>query len=300
MPDNLITGNVSNISHIIENDAFQWFNYDVSELGEISKDVDVIFHLASPASPIDYLNFPIETMKVGALGTLNLLQLARKNDSAFLISSTSEVYGDPLENPQHEEYWGNVNPIGPRSVYDESKRYAEALTMAFHREYGLNTKIVRIFNTYGPRMKWDDGRVVPGFINQALKNEPLTIFGNGSQTRSFCYVSDLIDGIYKASSTDYNLPINLGNPGEITILDFAKKIIEIVGSKDEFEFIPLPEDDPRVRSPDITKAREILGFNPIGYQYQSPQVYTAVFDAGNGLKIPADTSFPDHNGKTQS
>ena len=259
--DNLITGNAKNIEHI-HSDAFSYVRHDVTKPFYVGHELDYIFHLASPASPIDYLELPIQTLKVGALGTYNMLGLAREKGARFLLASTSEVYGDPLVNPQNEEYWGNVNPIGPRGVYDEAKRYAEAITMAYHRYHGLDTRIVRIFNTYGPRMRLNDGRVVPNFIGQALRGEDLTVYGDGSQTRSFCYVSDEIEGIYRLMMSDYSLPVNVGNPEEHTILEFAKIIISLTGSRSEIVYRELPVDDPKQRRPDITKAKDMLGWEP--------------------------------------
>lgn len=260
--DNFITGNVSNIEHLAGNDAFRFIKQDVTEYLYLPGDVDFVFHFASPASPVDYLELPIQTMKVGALGTHKTLGLAKAKGAAFLLASTSECYGDPLEHPQKESYWGNVNPVGPRGVYDEAKRFAEALTMAYHREHGVNTHIVRIFNTYGPRMRLRDGRVVPAFIGQALKDEPLTVFGEGQQTRSFCYVSDLIDGIFRLSQSDFHEPVNIGNPTELTILQFAQEIIKATGSVSKIEYRPLPQDDPKQRRPDIGRAKEKLGWEP--------------------------------------
>ncbi len=259
--DNLITGDAHNIAHI-KSDKFSYTKHDVTKPLYLEEKIDLLFHLASPASPIDYLELPIQTLKVGALGTHNMLGLAKEHGARFLLASTSEVYGDPLVNPQSEEYWGNVNPIGPRGVYDEAKRYAEAITMAYHRYHGVDTRVVRIFNTYGPRMRLNDGRVVPNFIKQALRGEDITVYGDGSQTRSFCYVSDEIEGIYRLMMSDYNLPVNIGNPEEHTILEFAKIILEITGSSSQIVFKPLPVDDPKQRRPDITKAREILGWEP--------------------------------------
>ncbi|MBN1669608.1 MAG: SDR family oxidoreductase [Kiritimatiellae bacterium] len=260
--DNLITGNVQNIEHLAGNDAFRFIKHDVTEYIYLPGAVDYIFHFASPASPIDYLELPIQTLKVGALGTHKALGLARAKRAAFLLASTSEVYGDPLVHPQNESYWGNVNPIGPRGVYDEAKRYAEAITMAYHRFHGVNTKIVRIFNTYGPRMRPNDGRVVPTFIVQCLRNKPITLFGDGGQTRSFCYVADLIRGIYLMSRSKQDGPVNLGNPDEMSIAEFAMKIRELTGSRSEIVYKPLPVDDPKVRRPDITKAKDVLGWKP--------------------------------------
>lgn len=259
--DNLITGNAKNIGHIAT-DKFSYMQHDATKPLYLEEKIDFLFHLASPASPVDYLELPIQTLKVGALGTYNMLGLAREKKARFLLASTSEVYGDPLVNPQSEEYWGNVNPIGPRGVYDEAKRYAEAITMAYHRYHRVNTRIVRIFNTYGPRMRLNDGRVVPNFIKQALRGEDITVYGDGSQTRSFCYVSDEIEGIYRLMMSDYNLPVNIGNPEEHTILEFANIILEITGSNSKIVFKPLPVDDPKQRRPDITRAREILGWEP--------------------------------------
>lgn len=260
--DNLITGNTDNIEHLAGNPDFKFIRHNVSEYIFAPGPVDYVFHFASPASPIDYLEHPIPTLKVGALGTHNTLGLAKDKGATFLLASTSECYGDPLVHPQSEDYWGHVNPIGPRGVYDEAKRFAEAMTMAYHRFHGMDTKIVRIFNTYGPRMRLQDGRVVPAFISQALNNEPLTVFGDGSQTRSFCYVSDLIDGIFRLALSDFHEPVNIGNPGEMTILDFAQKILALTGSTAQIVFKPLPVDDPRVRQPDITRAKRLLGWQP--------------------------------------
>jgi dTDP-glucose 4,6-dehydratase len=260
--DNLITGNTDNIEHLAGNPDFKFIRGNVSEYIFVPGPVDYIFHFASPASPIDYLEHPIPTLKVGALGTHNALGLAKDKGATFLLASTSECYGDPLVHPQSEDYWGHVNPIGPRGVYDEAKRFAEAMTMAYHRFHGMDTKIVRIFNTYGPRMRLQDGRVVPAFISQALHNEPLTVFGDGSQTRSFCYVSDLIDGIVRLSLSDFHEPVNIGNPAEMTILDFAKKIVALTDCNSQIVFKPLPVDDPRVRQPDITRAKRLLGWQP--------------------------------------
>ena len=260
--DNLLTGNVRNIEHLAGNQDFHFIHHDVTNYIYLPGDVNLVFHLASPASPIDYLQLPIQTLKVSSLGTHNALGLAKAKGATFLIASTSECYGDPLEHPQKETYWGNVNPIGPRGCYDEAKRFAEAMTMAYHRYHNVDTKIVRIFNTYGPRMRLEDGRVVPAFIGQALQGKPLTVFGDGSQTRSFCYVSDLIEGIYRLSQGGYHEPVNVGNPGEMTVLQFAKKILEVTGSRSEIDFRPLPVDDPKVRRPDITLAREKLKWEP--------------------------------------
>jgi dTDP-glucose 4,6-dehydratase len=260
--DNLITGNPDNIAHLFGNENFIFIKHDVTEYIYVEGSLDYILHFASPASPIDYLKLPIQTLKVGSLGTHKALGLAKAKSAGFLLASTSECYGDPLVHPQHEDYWGNVNPIGIRGVYDEAKRFAEAMTMAYHRYHGIDTKIVRIFNTYGPRMRLDDGRALPTFMCQALRGEEVTVFGDGLQTRSFCYVSDLVEGIYRLLLSNESLPVNLGNPDELTILDFAKKIIEITGTKKKIAFKTLPEDDPKVRQPDIKKAKSILQWEP--------------------------------------
>jgi dTDP-glucose 4,6-dehydratase len=260
--DNYSTGAKQNIGSFLKNPRFRFIDHNVSRYIEVQEPLDFILHFASPASPVDYLELPIPTLKVGALGTHNTLGLAKSKDAGYLLASTSEVYGDPAVRPQSEEYWGNVNPIGPRGVYDEAKRFAEAMTMAYHRFHGLNTRIVRIFNTYGPRMRLRDGRVVPNFIMQALKGEPLTVYGQGQQTRSFQYVDDLVAGINRLLESDHHLPINIGNPREMTVLEFAEKIIALTGSKSTIAYKPLPEDDPQVRQPDITKARKILGWEP--------------------------------------
>ena len=259
--DNLVTGSAKNIEHI-RSDKFTYLKHDVTEPIYFGDKIDYIFHLASPASPIDYLELPIQTLKVGALGTYNMLGLAKEQGARFLLASTSETYGDPLVNPQPESYWGNVNPIGPRGVYDEAKRYAEAITMAYHRYHNVDTRIVRIFNTYGPRMRAGDGRVVPNFINQALRGEDITVYGDGNQTRSFCYVSDLIDGIYRLMMSDYAEPVNIGNPDEMSVLEFAEEVIEIIGSESNVVFEELPVDDPKVRRPDISRAKDVLGWEP--------------------------------------
>jgi dTDP-glucose 4,6-dehydratase len=256
--DNLITGSPENVAHLAGNPDFRFIRHNVSEFIFVPGKVDFVFHFASPASPIDYLEHPIPTLKVGALGTHNSLGLAKDKSAQFLLASTSECYGDPLVHPQSEDYWGNVNPIGPRGVYDEAKRFAEAMTMAYHRFHGIDTKIVRIFNTYGPRMRLRDGRVVPAFISQALNNEPLTVFGDGTQTRSFCYVSDLIEGIFRLALSEHHGPVNIGNPVEMTIKQFAEKILQITGAKSGIEYRELPVDDPKVRQPDITRARTQL------------------------------------------
>jgi dTDP-glucose 4,6-dehydratase len=260
--DNLLTGNMRNVKHLEGNADFEFIHHDVTNFIDVPGDVHVIYHMASPASPIDYLQVPIQTLKVSSLGTHNALGLAKAKGARFLIASTSECYGDPLEHPQKETYWGNVNPIGPRGCYDEAKRFAEAITMAYHRAHNVDTHIVRIFNTYGPRMRLEDGRVVPAFIGQALQGQPLTVFGDGSQTRSFCYVSDLIDGIFKLSMSDYHEPVNIGNPGEMSMMEFARAILKKTGSKSEIAYRPLPVDDPKVRCPDITLAKKLLGWEP--------------------------------------
>jgi len=260
--DNFSTGNRENAASFSSHSRFTFVQQDVSRYIEVDGPLDMILHFASPASPVDYLELPIPTLKVGSLGTHNALGLAKSKNALFLLASTSEVYGDPLVRPQNEDYWGNVNPIGPRGVYDEAKRFAEAMTMAYHRYHNLNTRIVRIFNTFGPRMRMKDGRVVPNFISQALRGEDLTIYGKGTQTRSFQYIDDLIRGLVRLVETDYHLPINIGNPHEMTVLDFAHKILGLTGSKSSITFQPLPEDDPQVRQPDISKAREVLGWEP--------------------------------------
>jgi dTDP-glucose 4,6-dehydratase len=260
--DNLLTGNLENIAHLKTNPRFRFVHHNVSTYINVDEPVDYVFHFASPASPIDYLQLPIPTLKVGALGTHNALGLARATGAKFLLASTSEVYGDPQVHPQPETYWGNVNPIGPRGVYDEAKRFAEAMTMAYHRYHKLDTRIVRIFNTYGPRMRLNDGRVVPAFISQALRGEPLTVFGNGSQTRSFCFVSDLIEGIYRLSQTDFHEPVNIGNPIELTVKQFAEEILKLTGSKSKIIYKDLPVDDPKQRRPDISRAKKLLGWEP--------------------------------------
>jgi dTDP-glucose 4,6-dehydratase len=260
--DNLITGDLRNIEHLFKHPSFEFYHHDVSSYVHIPGELKYILHFASPASPIDYLKIPIQTLKVGSLGTHNLLGLARAKKARILVASTSEVYGDPLVHPQVEEYYGNVNPIGPRGVYDEAKRFQEAITMAYHTYHNVETRIVRIFNTYGPRMRLNDGRVLPAFIGQALRGEDLTVFGDGSQTRSFCYVDDEVDGIFRLLMSDYHLPVNIGNPGEITIREFAEEIVKLTGTKQKIVYKPLPQDDPKQRQPNITKAREILGWEP--------------------------------------
>jgi len=260
--DNLITGSADNIAHLFADKRFTYIQQDVTNYVYVKGTLDAILHFASPASPVDYLELPIQTLKVGSLGTHKALGLAKEKGARFLLASTSETYGDPLVHPQNEDYWGNVNPIGPRGVYDEAKRFAEALTMAYHRTHKVQTRIVRIFNTHGPRMRLNDGRVVPNFISQALRGEPLTVYGDGSQTRSFCYVSDLVEGIVRLLNSEYSGPVNCGNPMEVTILEFAKRIKALTQSKSEIVFRPLPEDDPKVRQPDITRARKLLGWEP--------------------------------------
>ncbi len=260
--DNLITGDLRNIEHLFKLEQFEFYHHDVSKFIHVPGEIDYILHFASPASPIDYLKIPIQTLKVGSLGTHNCLGLAKAKGARMLIASTSEIYGDPLVHPQTEEYWGNVNPIGPRGVYDEAKRFQEAITMAYHTFHGLETRIVRIFNTYGPRMRLNDGRALPAFIGQALRGEDLTVFGDGSQTRSFCYVDDLVEGIYRLLMSDYASPVNIGNPVEITLKDFAEEVIKLTGTTQKIVYKPLPTDDPKQRKPDITKAKELLGWEP--------------------------------------
>ncbi len=260
--DNLITGDLKNIEHLFQLEQFEFYHHDVTKFVHVPGPLDYILHFASPASPIDYLKIPIQTLKVGALGTHNLLGLAKEKQARILIASTSEVYGDPLVHPQSEDYYGNVNTISPRGVYDEAKRFQESITMAYHRFHGLDTRIARIFNTYGPRMRLNDGRVIPAFMGQALRGENLTVFGDGKQTRSFCYVDDQIEGIYRLLFSDYNLPVNIGNPGEISILEFAEEVIKLTGTDQKIVFKPLPQDDPLQRRPDISKAREILDWKP--------------------------------------
>ena len=260
--DNLITGDLRNIEHLFKQENFEFYHHDVSKFIHVPGPLTYILHFASPASPIDYLKIPIQTLKVGSLGTHNCLGLAKSKKARMLIASTSEIYGDPLVHPQTEEYWGNVNPIGPRGVYDEAKRFQEAMTMAYHNFHGLETRIVRIFNTYGPRMRLNDGRALPAFIGQALRGEDLTVFGDGSQTRSFCYVDDLVEGIYRLLLSDYHLPVNIGNPSEITLKQFAEEVITLTGTKQKIVYKPLPVDDPKQRQPDISRARELLGWEP--------------------------------------
>lgn len=260
--DNLITGDVRNIEHLFKLPNFEFYHHDVSKFIHVPGKLDYILHFASPASPIDYLKIPIQTLKVGSLGVHNCLGLAKEKGARMLIASTSEVYGDPLVHPQNEDYWGNVNPVGPRGVYDEAKRFQEAMTMAYHTYHGVETRIVRIFNTYGPRMRLNDGRALPAFIGQALRGEDITVFGDGSQTRSFCYVDDLVEGIYRLLMSDYAYPVNVGNPIEITIKEFAEEIIKLTGTSQKIVYKPLPTDDPKQRRPDITRAKEILGWEP--------------------------------------
>jgi dTDP-glucose 4,6-dehydratase len=261
--DNLITGDLKNIQHLFKLEQFEFYHQDVSKYIHVPGALDYILHFASPASPIDYLKIPIQTLKVGSLGTLHCLGLAKAKNARILVASTSEIYGDPLVHPQTEEYWGNVNPIGPRGVYDEAKRFQEALTMAYHTFHNLETRIIRIFNTYGPRMRLNDGRALPAFIGQALRGEDLTVFGDGSQTRSFCYVDDLIEGIYRLLMSDYNMPVNIGNPSEITLKEFAEEVIALTGTNRKIIYKPLPADDPKQRKPDITKAKKILNWEPV-------------------------------------
>lgn len=260
--DNLITGNIANIEHNLSNENYEFVRQDVSQKIDVEGKIDFVLHLASPASPIDYYDYPIETMRVGSSGTYNALETALKNDAKLLFSSTSEIYGDPLEHPQTESYWGHVNSIGPRAVYDEAKRFSEAMIMAYHRKHKLDTRIVRIFNTYGPRMRKADGRAVPNFVNQALSGEPITVYGEGKQTRSFCYISDLVSGIYKLINSEVHEPVNMGNPNEIALIDVAKKIIKLTGSKSKIVYCPMPVDDPKVRCPDISKAMKELDWHP--------------------------------------
>lgn len=260
--DNLITGDMRNIEHLFPSPRFKYYHHDVSNFIHVPDQLDYILHFASPASPIDYLKIPIQTLKVGSLGTHNCLGLAKEKKARILVASTSEVYGDPLVHPQTEEYWGNVNPVGPRGVYDEAKRFQEAMTMAYHTYHGVETRIIRIFNTYGPRMRLNDGRALPAFIGQALRGEDLTVFGDGSQTRSFCYVDDLVEGIYRLLMSDYSMPVNIGNPNEISLKDFAEEILKLTGASVKITYKPLPIDDPKQRQPDITKAKKILGWEP--------------------------------------
>jgi dTDP-glucose 4,6-dehydratase len=260
--DNLLTGNIKNIEHLFPVKEFQFYHHDVTKFVHVPGPIDYILHFASPASPIDYLKMPIQTLKVGALGTHNLLGLAKSKGARILVASTSEVYGDPLVHPQTEEYWGNVNPVGPRGVYDEAKRFMESITTAYHTFHNLETRIIRIFNTYGPRMRLDDGRALPTFMSQALRGEDVTVYGDGSQTRSFCYVDDLVEGIYRLLLSDYSKPVNIGNPSEITLLEFAEEVLKLTGSNSKIVYEPLPQDDPKQRQPNITKAKELLGWEP--------------------------------------
>ena len=277
--DNLITGDLRNLEHLFQEKAFTFYHHDVSTFVHVPGPLDYILHFASPASPIDYLKIPIQTLKVGSLGTHNCLGLAKAKNARILVASTSEIYGDPHVHPQTEEYWGNVNPVGPRGVYDEAKRFQEAMTMAYHTYHGVQTRIIRIFNTYGPRMRLNDGRVLPAFIGQALRGEDLTVFGDGSQTRSFCYVDDLVEGIYRLLLSDYPYPVNIGNPDEITILQFAEEIIKLTGTTQKIIHKPLPKDDPTQRRPDITKAREILGWEPKVSRQEGLKITYAAFKA---------------------
>jgi dTDP-glucose 4,6-dehydratase len=260
--DNLITGDLKNIEHLFKHEHFEFYHHDITRFIHIPGDLDYILHFASPASPIDYLKIPIQTLKVGAMGTHNCLGLAKAKNARILVASTSEVYGDPLVHPQTEEYWGNVNPVGPRGVYDEAKRFMESITMAYHTFHNVETRIIRIFNTYGPRMRLNDGRALPAFIGQALRGENMTVFGDGSQTRSFCFVDDLIEGIYRLLHSDYHLPVNIGNPNEISLKDFAEEVLALTGNAVKIIYKPLPVDDPKQRQPDITKAKQILGWEP--------------------------------------
>ncbi|WP_282112416.1 UDP-glucuronic acid decarboxylase family protein [Maribacter stanieri] len=288
--DNLITGDLNNISHLFSLSNFEFHHHDVTKFVHVSGKLDYILHFASPASPIDYLKIPIKTLKVGSLGTLNLLGLAKEKGARILVASTSEVYGDPLVHPQNEEYFGNVNPIGPRGVYDEAKRFMESITMAYHRHHGLDTRIVRIFNTYGSRMRLNDGRVVPAFMGQALRGEDLTVFGDGSQSRSFCYIDDQVEGIYRLLFSDYTDPINIGNPHETTIKEFAEEIIALTGTKQKVIYKPLPQDDPTQRQPDITKAKEILGWEPKVHRNEGLKI---VYDYFKSLS-PEDLQKKEH------
>jgi dTDP-glucose 4,6-dehydratase len=288
--DNIITGALANIDHLRSNKCFSFIHHDVSHPLELDEAIDNVLHFASPASPVDYLKYPIQTLKVGSLGTHNTLGLAKAKGARYLVASTSEVYGDPEQHPQREDYWGHVNPIGVRGVYDEAKRFSEAITMAYHRAHGVNTHICRIFNTYGPRMRLDDGRVLPNFMGQALRGEPLTIYGDGTQTRSFQYVDDLVEGVVRLLATEFHEPVNLGNPAEITILDFAREIIALSGSKSTIEHRPLPQDDPKLRRPDITRARQLLGWEPKVNRADGLRRTLAYFQrkvaAGGGREIP--------------
>jgi dTDP-glucose 4,6-dehydratase len=291
--DNLITGDLKNIEHLFKLENFEFYHHDVSKFVHVPGSLDYILHFASPASPIDYLKIPIQTLKVGSLGIHNLLGLAKQKNSRILIASTSEVYGDPLVHPQSEDYWGNVNPVGPRGVYDEAKRFQEAMTMAYHTYHNIETRIVRIFNTYGPRMRLNDGRVLPAFIGQALRGEDLTAFGDGSQTRSFCYVDDLVEGIYRLLMSDCSDPVNIGNPSEITINDFAQEIIKLTGTNQKVIYKPLPTDDPKQRQPDITKARAILGWEPKVSREEGLRITYEYFKS-----LPKESLYQDPHGRS--
>ncbi len=290
--DNLITGDISNLEHLFKHPDFEFYHHDVSKFVQVQGELHYILHFASPASPIDYLKIPIQTLKVGSLGTHNLLGLALAKKARILVASTSEIYGDPLVHPQSEDYWGNVNPIGPRGVYDEAKRFQEAMTMAYHRYHDLETRIVRIFNTYGPRMRLNDGRALPAFIGQALRGEDITVFGDGSQTRSFCYVADLIEGIYRLLMSDYAEPVNIGNPQEITIKDFAEEIIKLTGTQQKIVYKPLPADDPKQRQPDITLAKKLLNWEPKISRVEGLKVTYEYFK-----NLPQEELFKDPYGK---
>jgi len=290
--DNLITGDMRNLAHLMPSTNFEFYHQDVSRFVHVPGPVDNILHFASPASPIDYLKIPIQTLKVGSLGTHNLLGLARDKKARILVASTSEVYGDPLVHPQTESYWGNVNPVGPRGVYDEAKRFQEAITMAYHTYHGLQTRIVRIFNTYGPRMRLNDGRALPAFIGQALRGEPLTVFGDGSQTRSFCYVDDLIEGIYRLLNSDYASPVNIGNPHEITIREFAEEIQALTGTDQPITYLPLPQDDPKQRRPDITLAKSLLDWEPRVHRAEGLKATWAYFQS-----LPREDWFKEAHGR---
>ncbi|MFM8512925.1 MAG: UDP-glucuronic acid decarboxylase family protein [Bacteroidota bacterium] len=290
--DNLITGDMRNLAHLMPSPNFEFYHQDVSRFVHVPGPVDNILHFASPASPIDYLKIPIQTLKVGSLGTHNLLGLARDKKARILVASTSEVYGDPLVHPQTESYWGNVNPVGPRGVYDEAKRFQEAITMAYHTYHGLQTRIVRIFNTYGPRMRLNDGRALPAFIGQALRGEPLTVFGDGSQTRSFCYVDDLIEGIYRLLNSDYASPVNIGNPHEITIREFAEEIQALTGTDQPITYLPLPQDDPKQRRPDITLAKSLLDWEPRVHRAEGLKATWAYFQS-----LPREDWFKEAHGR---
>lgn len=291
--DNLITGDLRNIEHLFRLEQFEFYNHDVSKFVHVPGELHYILHFASPASPIDYLKIPIQTLKVGSLGTHNLLGLARAKKATIMVASTSEVYGDPLVHPQNEDYWGNVNPVGPRGVYDEAKRFQEAITMAYHTYHGVDTRIVRIFNTYGPRMRLNDGRVLPAFIGQALRGEDLTVFGDGSQTRSFCYVDDLVEGIYRLLHSDCVQPVNVGNPDEITISQFAEEIIRLTGTSQKVIYKPLPTDDPKQRQPDITRARQILGWEPNVHRSEGLKITYDYFRS-----LPKERLYEEAHGKS--